>query len=257
MQSMRDLLELWSAVAAVARAPGRLLRLPAAGGEPAGHGLHPVPTVVAALRGAVRVEVPGGRPVDLAAGDVLAIAAGAAHRHAPLRAGAAVLELGFDYGWCDLELRARDVAISAAMPRQPAEGLVGRMLAGDAAAVGPLLEQVLERPLQDLHRLPPAARRMRDRIRSHGLTPITAAAVVRASGLRPSRAWQVFRLHFGCTPHQALERRRCAVARSLLQRGADVSTAALRCGYRDRGTFARAYARVHGQPPGGRRGRRA
>jgi len=141
------------------------------------------------------------------------------------------------------------VVMGAIQPRQPAEALVGRMLLGDQVALAGLLAAVLERPLQGLHPMPAAALRMRDRIRSHGLTPITAADIARAGGLRPSRAWQLFRRHFGCTPRQALERRRCAIAAVLLSRGLAVAEVAQRCGYADRGTFTRAFARLHGRPP--------
>ncbi len=249
MQRVSDLLVLWSGLAAAARAPGRVVVLASDGRPVPGHWLHPVPTVVVALAGVVRIEVPGGRPYDLRSGEALVVAPGAAHRHAPLRSGAASLALGFDYGLCDLELCGPGVRLGAAMPCEPAWMLVGRMLRGDSSALGPLLALVVERPLSEVQPLPVAVLRMRDRIRSHGLTPITAAAVARAGGLRPSRAWQLFRAHFGCTPRQALERRRCAVAAALLQQGLDVTETARRCGFSDRGTFSRAFRRVHGRSP--------
>jgi AraC-like DNA-binding protein len=250
MQRLSDLLALWTALAAVARDPGRIRVLPADGREAAGHWLHPVPTVVVALSGVARVDSPGRPAVDLLPGQALVIAPGAAHRHAPLRRQAATLELGFDYDWCDLEFHADRLVISATMQRQPAEGLVARMVEGDSAALRDLLALIIERPLQDLRQLPVAVQHMRDRIRSHGLTPITAADIARAGGLRPSRAWQAFRAHFGCTPRQALERRRCAVAAALLAQGLAVGVVAQRCGFMDRGTFTRAFVRVHGHTPG-------
>jgi AraC family transcriptional regulator len=257
MQRLSDLLTLWSALAAAARHPGRVRVLEADGGEAPGHWLHPVATVVVALRGPARIDSPGREAIDLVPGDAVVIAPGAAHRHAPLRNQAAVLGLGFEYGWCDLEFNVGTQTVGASMPRQPAEDLVARMRAGDAAALGNLLALILDRPLQDVRQLPEAALHMRDRIRSHGLTPITAADIARAGGLKPSRAWQVFREHFGCTPRQALERRRCAVAAALLEQGHPVAEVAERCGFRDRGTFTRAFARVHGRAPrltGGRAG---
>lgn len=249
MQPMAQLLGLWSALAAARHAPGRLHILPA-GGEPGDEvGTHPSPTVVVALRGVVRLERPRRSPIDLQPGDAAAIAPGAAHRHAPLRRGSATLDLGFDYEGCDLLLRTPDTTVAALLPTHPALALAKRLLDGDRIALPELLAQVLERPLRDVRPLPAAAERMRDRIRTHGLTPISAADVARAGGLAPSRAWQLFKAHFGCTPRQALERRRCAVAASLLDAGVGVAEAARRCGFRDRGTFSRAYVRVHGVTP--------
>ncbi len=256
MQRLSDLLTLWSALATAARHPGRVRVLEADGGEAPGHWLHPVATVVVALRGPARIESPGREAIDLVPGDAVVIAPGAAHRHVPLRNQAAALGLGFEYGWCDLEFNIGAQTVGASMPQQPAEDLVGRMREGDAAALGSLLALVLDRPLQDVRQLPASALRMRDRIRSHGLTPITAADIARAGGLQPSRAWQVFREHFGCTPRQALERRRCAVAAALLEQGHPVGEVAQRCGFGDRGTFARAFTRVQGRTPRAQRGRR-
>lgn len=250
MQRLSDLLALWTALATVARDPGRIRVLPADGRAAIGHWLHPVPTLVVALSGVARIESPGRPALDLTPGQALVIAPGAAHRHVPLRRQAATLELGFDYGCCDLEFHADRLVIGATMPRQPAEALMGRLQAGDDGALRGLLALIIDRPLQDLQQLPLAAQRMRDRIRSHGLTPITAADVARAGGLQPSRAWQLFRAHFGCTPRQALERRRCAVAAALLAQGLAVAAVAQRCGFTGRGTFTRAFVRVHGHPPG-------
>lgn len=253
MLAVSELLTLWSALAAAARKPGRLQVLRAAGGEIPGQWRHPVPTVVVGLLGVVRIERPSGPPIDLQAGDAVVIAPGTAHRHVPLRRDSAALELGFDYGWCDLEFHGAATSLAATLPRQPAEAQVQGMLAGETQALGRLLDLLLARPLQDMRHLPAAALAMRDRIRSHGLTPISAADVARAGGLQPSRAWQVFKVHFGCTPRQALERRRCAVAAAQLEAGMGVAEVAQACGFRDRGTFSRAFVRVHGVAPRSRK----
>lgn len=250
MHRLSDLLALWTALSAASRSPGRTQILPVGRSEAPGCWLHPVATLAVALAGAVRLECPGRRPFDLAPGEAVVIAAGALHRHVPLRRQAAALELGFDYELCDLEFHTATFTVQASMPRQPAEDLVGRLQAGEQEALATLLSLILEQPLRDLQPLPVAAQRMRDRIRTHGLTPITAADIAAAGGLQPSRAWQVFRAHFGCTPRQALEHRRCAVAASWLAQGMAVGEAAKRCGFADRGTFARAFRRVHGRTPG-------
>lgn len=240
-----DLLALWSALAAVSRRPGRVQVMAASGGATPDFGVHPVPTLVVSLQDVVRIERPGRSAIDLVAGDALVVAPGAAHRHAPLRRTAMALELGFDYGWCDIEIHdAAATRIAATTARQPAEELMSRLLSGDGMALGSLLLLLLERPMQ-YRQLPEAALRMRSYIRSHGLTPITAADVAGASGLAPSRAWQVFREHFGCTPRQALERRRCLIAAALRAQGVAVGEVATQCGFRDRGTFTRAFARMH------------
>jgi AraC-like DNA-binding protein len=250
MLPINDVLTLWSALAAAARAPGRLHVLRASKGIMDGHWLHPVPTVVVCLLGTVRIECRLGPAVDLNIGDAVVIAPGVAHRHVPLRRQAGSMELGFEYGWCDLEFHRAGVTLGASMTRQPAETLVQCLLAGESRALADLLLLVLERPLQDVRPFSVAALRMRDRIRSHGLTSVSAMDITRASRLRPSRAWQVFREHFGCTPHEALERRRCSVAAALLAQGMAVAEVALHCGYRDRGTFTRAFRRIYGRSPG-------
>ncbi|MBN8527551.1 MAG: hypothetical protein J0M02_19635, partial [Planctomycetes bacterium] len=71
MQRLSDLLALWTALAAAARALGRLHVLSAAGADAPGAWLHPVPTVVVALAGAVRLDSPGRPPCDLTPGDAV------------------------------------------------------------------------------------------------------------------------------------------------------------------------------------------
>lgn len=208
-----------------------------------------MPTVVIGLRGVVRLRAAGRNVIDLQPGDAAVIAAGAWHEHEPLRRSAAALALGFDYGMCDLLLSNAETTVPAVLPQQPAWQVVERLLAGDERAMSDLLALVLEVPWRDVPHLPAAVERMRDHIRSHGLTPITAADLARISGLGPSRAWELFREHFGCTPRQALERRRCAVAAALLDHGLAVSEVASRCGFVDRGTFTRAFARIQGVGP--------
>jgi AraC-like DNA-binding protein len=159
------------------------------------------------------------------------------------------LGLGFDYGVCDLALIDADISIPAFLPQQPALHLVNRLLRNDATALPAVLALILEHHLQEARPLPEPVVRMRDRIRTHGLTPITAADLAHISGLGTSRAWEIFRHHLGCTPRQALERRRCAVAAAMLTQGMSVTSVTTRCGFGDRGTFARAFARIHGTTP--------
>src|ERR1043165_8211324 len=58
---------------------------------------HTVPTLIACLRGVVRIEC-AGRNLDLTAGEAALIAPGAWHRHAALKAGSACLGQGFMLG---------------------------------------------------------------------------------------------------------------------------------------------------------------
>lgn len=221
----------------------------ATGTDPERHWLHPVPTLEICLRGVVRLNRGRRQPIDLHPGDAAVVAPGAVHEHAPLRRGAAALGLGFDYGVCDLALMEADISIPAFLPQQLALQLVNRLLRNDASALPAVLALVLEHHLQEARPLPQAVVRMRDRIRTHGLTPITAADLARISGLGTSRAWEIFHHHLGCTPRQALERRRCAVAAAMLTQGMSVASVATRCGFADRGTFTRAFTRIHGKNP--------
>jgi AraC-like DNA-binding protein len=205
--------------------------------------------VVVGLRGVARITQGHGPAIDLHPGDAVVVAPGATHDHAPLRGQSAALALGFDSGMCDVVLSTATVQVDAVMPQHPAWSLVHRLSTKHADALPELLSLVLDRPLQATQPLPTAVARMRDYIRSHGLTPITAADLARVSGLGTSRAWQVFRHHFGCTPRQALEQRRCAVAAAMLRHGLAIPAIITRCGFHDRGTFTRAFARQHGQAP--------
>src|ERR1043165_5660302 len=86
---------------------------------------HTVPTLIACLRGVVRIEC-AGRNLDLTAGEAALIAPGAWHRHAALKAGSACLGQVFMLGRSDMERAVPGQAWWLATPEQPSRELLTR-----------------------------------------------------------------------------------------------------------------------------------
>jgi hypothetical protein len=93
---------------------------------------HLVPTLVACLKGAVRVELPRGH-VDLAVDEALLLPLGIKHRHAPLRAGSVAFGLGFMLDRADIGLHIGEDIWVATIPEQPARGHLEAACSADAA----------------------------------------------------------------------------------------------------------------------------
>ena len=98
--------------------------------------------------------------------------------------------------------------------------------------------------------MPPAVERMWLYLRRERLSPISAADVLRASGLRPTRAHLVFRAYFSETPHRMLTRHRLEYARHLLLMGGKVAAVATACGFRTRAHLTAAFRQEHGASRG-------
>lgn len=80
---------------------------------------------------------------------------------------------------------------------------------------------------------------------------VTIAAMARHCGYSPSHVAHCFRHHFAMTPLQYLRSERLLVAARLLRSQPHQPIAAImaRCGYRDRGRFARDFRRRYGCSP--------
>lgn len=248
-----DLARLWVAAGALPRELRRVVLV--AGGRGDEGDTHTVPTLVAALAGVVRIERPGGRPLDLAAGEAALIAPGTRHRHAPLRAGCAGYSQGFMLGRSDIELAVPGRTWLLAIPELPARTLLERAClpaSGERERLGLVRDALAVLAVgsaQPVAPMPAAVERMWLFLRRERLSPITAADVLRASGLGPTRAHLLFRAYFAETPHQLLTRHRLEYARHLLARGEGVAAVAAACGFRTRRHFTAAFRAMHRASP--------
>lgn len=215
-----------------------------------GHHLHAVPTLVACLAGVVRAQRPGATR-DLAPGEVLLIAPGVWHAHAPTRRGSVFFAQGFLATTADVVLGDHAGRFSGRLPREPSRRLAGEALAAADPALrrqrcAALLAQVLAETVGDATPADPACRRMIHRLWSGLHRGVGVDDLVRAGGRSRAQAYRVFTAHYGVPPKAALELARLELAEGLLQAGLGVAATAARCGYPSAGTFARAWRRKHG-----------
>lgn len=225
--------------------------------RPAGSGdghQHHVPTLVACLDGALRVEGPGRR-VDLARGDLLAIAPGVWHRHERLRGAAVAWMQGFLHAGSDVNLADPAGGWWGTLPTEPSRPLIERILAAPRPETRRALAAELARAIlaSDLRPLGLAADPLASRM-LHALwrglhRGGTGGDVIRAAGCRRSRAYAVFTALYGLPPHRTVLAARLELAAALLRAGLPVATVAARCGFPDRRALTRAWRRRHGTPP--------
>lgn len=213
---------------------------------------HTVPTLIACLRGVVRVECVG-KNLDLNAGEAALIAPGTWHRHAALKAGSACLGQGFMLGRSDMELSVPGKAWWLAIPEHPSRELLTKACASDARSRLTLVREALgglrDGSARPVRPMPAAVQRMWLYLRRERLSPITAADVLRASGLGATRAHLLFRAYFDATPHRLLTRHRLEFACHLLGEGDAVGSVASRCGFRNRRQFTAAFRAAFAASP--------
>jgi AraC-like DNA-binding protein len=213
---------------------------------------HTVPTIEACLQGVVRIELARGHH-DLAAHEAILLPPGVGHVHVPLRANSSAFGLGFMLGFADVEFKVAGKSWMVTIPEQPTRGLVESALRANALMRLHLVREALggldvesARPLAPM---PEPTRRMWMYLRRERLSPIGSCDVLRASGLKPTRAKQLFREWFGMTPLPLLRRHRLEYARHLLAQGASVTEAALASGFRNRRHLTAACLTEYGVPP--------
>ena len=132
-------------------------------------------------------------------------------------------------------------AWSGSLPAEPSRLLMERVLKSPtAAAAKALFEAVLAEDLAPRagsdH---PAVQRMLHAFWSGLHRGVTATDLIRASGIRRSRAWQLFAQAYGVPPHRALLDARRSLAQGLLDAGLAPGQAASRAGFSNAAAFAR------------------
>ncbi len=247
----RDVARLWMAACRLATDLRQVQRA-APGTAGAAADAHTVPTLVVCLEGVVRVMLPR-RNHDLQPGTAVLVPPGCHHAHAPLRRGSAQLALGFMLGRCDIELSTPERTWWLTIAEQPAHRLLERACHQPAGAVLALVREALQglagEAAKPVAPMPEAVERMWVYLRRERLSPITAEAVLRASGLGLTRAHLLFHAWFGETPHRLLQHHRLEYARHLLAEGQTVGAVATACGFRSRRQFTAAFSAVYGMPP--------
>jgi AraC family transcriptional regulator len=251
----REVLRLWRLTEQLESGIKRVRVLPA---RRAARGMqreahqHHVPTLVACLAGVVRIEAASG-PIDLAPGEVLAIAPGAWHVHAPLRRECCAYLQGAWPLVSDVWLMREGRCWRTLLPVQPSLRLMGDLVAGGEAAqlkrtAADLIGQCLS-GASATWQVTAAQKAMANYLWRNMHRPVTAAEVLVASGLGERQAHRQFCAYYGATPKQVLLRFRLDLAGQLLVEGAGVAEAAAACGFSDRADLTRAWRRAHGQPP--------
>lgn len=246
-----EFIRLWSAAGRLTDTLRRVQRAAASTGRPWGE-THTVPTLVVCLEGVARVALPRGA-IDLQAGGAVVIPPGCRHEHAALRAGAAILSLGFMLGRSDIELTTPRRTCVLTIPEQPARALLEDACRQPLSELPSLVRRALtglaNESAAPMAPMPEAVERMWLHLRRERLSPISAADVLRASRLGQTRAHALFRAWFGATPHQLLRHHRLEYARHLLSEGNSIAAVASACGFRTRRQFTAAFNRTVGMPP--------
>jgi len=193
---------------------------------------HPTTTLVACLRGVIRIE--GAEVLDLHPGEVVLIRAGAWHRHHVLRPGSVCFRQGFMAGRSDWHLAGHGLTGIASIAAEPSRTLIERAVADQQARHDVLREVIAtvvrERPepLQAAH---PALLRMEYDIYRVMHLPGQVARIVRASGVSRAQAYRLAKEHWGVGLSEHLQRTRTILAEALLAQGVQPAEAARRAGF--------------------------
>lgn len=212
---------------------------------------HRVTTLVVALSGQVRVDLGRTVPVDLAAGEALVLGPWCWHAHPPPRHGAAAILGSTQHGvdliiaWPNGEWRTQTLDREAGQRLADLESLAD---AARSPAVATLLHRLATAELPTSAVSVPV-QQMSDFLWLHRTRPISAAAVLAASGLGPRAAHTLFTSHFAETPKQYLLRCRLALAQRLLAEGRTSGDIWRECGFSSRADLSRRFRLACGIPP--------
>ena len=239
-QTMRfhpEVVEWWLELRALAERLGRVTVWRALDHPPQQAGelsQHPTVTLVACLRGTVRVQ--GRQHLDLAPGDVLLLQAGAWHGHPTLRRGAVAYMQGFIAGRSDYHLASAEILSIASIPAQPYRRLLDE--AARCADEGQCRRLVVEaissmvrertEPLAAPH---PALLAMEYELYTTLHLPTAITRVVRASGLSRAQAYRLAHEHWGNSLASLRRHLRTTLADELAINGVAEEDIATRCGF--------------------------
>jgi AraC-like DNA-binding protein len=114
-----------------------------------------------------------------------------------------------------------------------------------------LLSRLLEAADADAKAaLPPAVKRVRNRIDAQPAEPVTLAELARECGLSRFQVLRGFVRAVGLTPHGYLMQRRADLARRLVLGGTGLAEAAAEAGFADQSHMTRTFVRKYGLSPG-------
>lgn len=225
--------------------------------EPRGAGhLHHVPTLVLAVQGPVEVRRSGTR-LRLGTGEAVVIAPGVWHFQEPVDGDAVAWMQGLLPAGSDIQFwlsggRRRDGGVA----KEPASTALAAMLAEDDGAarlvhLRGLVEAVLRSGVEPMPVPSPAMTRMIEALWSGAHRGATARDIVLAARLSRSRAYELFKAHFGESMHRALLAFRAGLAESLVRSGLSTDAAARLAGFSGRNALARRrrIQRRNGQAP--------
>ena len=200
------------------------------------------------------MQLAEGAHLDLHPGDVLLLAGGVWHEHAPLRPGSIWFGQGFMAAWSDVALGTRKRAWRGKLPTHPSRELLEAAVAardeGSARRlVSDLVKQVLTESVTAIAWERPELVRMLDALWRRCHLGVSVADLVAVSGLQRAQAYAIFTRGFGVTPKQAIADTRLWLAGSYLQAGLGVAEVAQLAGYPSADTFARCWRRRQGSSP--------
>lgn len=212
---------------------------------------HRVPTLIIAVGGAARVETGARGRIDLGAGEAVLIRPWIWHSH-PVLTGGMALVLGWSHRHGDATVFWPGGGWEGAVPRKlVADGVSA--IAAAAPALRPrlcgALVAALARARPASNPMPPAAQAMAHYLWHHRGRAITAAALLRSSGLGQTAANRLFRHWFGSTPKQHLLAIHLELAQHLLLAGRPPGRIWAECGFSSRADLTRRMRLATGLSP--------
>lgn len=205
---------------------------------------HRCPTLVACLRGVVRINSADGNH-DLTPGAVLLVRPGAWHQHLPLRPGSLALGQGFIAGKSDVLIDAVDRKYLSSIPEQPSRNLMEEALAANdprqrLRIVAGLLTGLIEERHQPLT-APAQALLTFEMALWRNLHQRDALALsIRQSGASRATIYRLCHETWDQPPAAVLRRTRQGLARTLHQQGLPGEEICRRCGFTSAATLAAA-----------------
>ena len=214
--------------------------------------IHAIPTLVACLQGVVRVRRIDGPILDLHPGEILLIAPGVRHEHAPILHDSIWFGQGFMAAWSDIVIGGQGVDWIGRIPTEPSLTLMGQSLmvpddSGAKSLIHENLRVILSESVEALDLKRPELRAMIERLWACCDTGIRVDDLVLASGLSRAQAYNIFKRGYGVTPKQAIESMRLLLASSYIDSGMSAAEAALLTGYTSADSFRRAWKRKQQQ----------